>query len=265
VLLAVSIVLALFILFPLYWMIVASLQPDTLRLQLRDLLPTQFTLDNYLQLFAFNPAAGWAINSLVVSSVAMVGALFTSATAGYVFGKKQFWGRQALFILVIGTMALPTAVLLIPRFLIVAGFGWLNSYQGMIAPMLAFPFGVFLVRQFMHAIPNDLIDAAKIDGASELRVFTAIIVPLSKPALGAVAIFAFIQTWSDYLWQLVVATTPGAFTLPVGVASVAVKDMETQYGVAMAGATISFLPMLVIFLLFQRYFVKGISTGAVKG
>ena len=260
-----AVLLALLFLFPLYWMVIASLQPDTARLQLRDLLPTQFTFANYIDLFAFNPALRWVVNSLAISTLAMIGAVVTSATAGYVFGKKDFFARNVLFILVVGTMALPAAVLLIPRFLMIAGFGWLNTYEGMVAPALAFPFGVFLVRQFMHAIPNELLEAARIDGASELKTFMAIVIPLARPALGAVAIFAFIHTWTDYLWQLVVANKADAFTLPVGVASVAIKDMETQYGVALAGATISFIPMLVIFLLFQRYFVQGISTGAVKG
>jgi multiple sugar transport system permease protein len=142
---------------------------------------------------------------------------------------------------------------------------WFNTYQGMIAPYLAYPFGIFLIRQFMQGIPNDLIDAARIDGASELGIFWYVIVPLAKPAIGALAIFAFMAAWNDYIWQLLMITRRNMLTLPVGVSKLTSSLGRYDLGLAMAGATFAFIPMLIFFLIFQDYFVKGITVGAVKG
>ena len=192
--------------------------------------------------------------------------VITSTCAGYAFGKKQFPGRTIFFWLILMTMMLPRQIYMIPLFVLMRDLSWFNSYQGMIAPYLVFPFGVFLMRQFMQSIPDELLEAGKMDGASELRLFYHIVIPLSRPAIGAIAIFAFMAGWNDYLWQLMLATDELWFTLPVGVSKLTPSGVGSiDIGVGMAGATLGFVPMLLIFLLFQNYFIKGITVGALKG
>ena len=158
-------------------------------------------------------------------------------------------------------MALPSAVTIVPLFLIMRDLGWINTYAGMIAPDIAYPFGVFLMRQFMHTVPRELFDAAKVDGASELQVFLRIVLPLTRPALGAIAIFAFINSWTNYIWQTVIINSEDLQTLPVGIAKLASGYQSFDLGLAMAGATVAFLPMLLIFIFFQGYFTKGVTAG----
>jgi multiple sugar transport system permease protein len=162
-------------------------------------------------------------------------------------------------------MMLPKQISLIPLFILMRDLKWVNTYHGLIAPWVAYPFGIFLVKQFMSTIPNELIDAARIDGASEIRIFTHIIVPLAKPAIGALAIFAFMAGWGDYIWQLIMITKEPMQTLPLGVSRLASSMQSYDLGLAMTGATFAFVPMLVVFLLFQDYFVKGITMGSLKG
>ena len=165
------------------------------------------------------------------------------------------------------TMMLPRQIYMIPLFALMKNIGWLNSYQGKISLYLVYPFGVFLVRQFMQSIPDDLLVAGKMDGASELQISRHIILPLSKPAIGAIAIFGFMAGWNDYLWQFVMAIADELwFTLPVGVAKLTASGVGSiDIGVGMAGATFAFIPLLLVFLLFQNFFIKGISVGALKG
>jgi multiple sugar transport system permease protein len=257
-------VLAIIYLFPLYWLLVTSFAPESGRIQ--DIVPSRFSLDNYARLLAARPIILWVLNSVIVATIGMAGAVFTSTLAGYVFAKKTFRGRELLFWLVIATMTLPFATLLVPLFLVMRDLGWISTYQGMFAPIWAFPFGVFLVRQFMHTIPNDLLDAAKVDGASDIQMLWRIVVPLAKPAIAAVAIFAFLGTWNDYVWQLVIINNDKLNTLPVGTAAIITSNTGgVSYGLATTAAAISFVPMLIIFLLFQSYFVRGIGAGALKG
>jgi len=162
-------------------------------------------------------------------------------------------------------MMLPHQVLLIPLFLMIVDLNLNNTYAGYILPYIAYPLGVFLIKQYMQSVPNELLEAARIDGASELLTFRTVVVPLAKPAIGAIGIFAFILGWNDYLWQLVVADAEKMLTLPVAVSRLSQGLLSTNYGLSMAGATIAFIPMLIFFLVFQRFFVKGISVGALKG
>jgi multiple sugar transport system permease protein len=191
--------------------------------------------------------------------------VITSTLAGYAFGKKRFPGQNLLFWLLLLTMMLPKQISLIPLFIMMRDLKWFDTYFALIIPYAAYPFGIFLVKQFMQGIPNDLLDAAKIDGASEFGVFWHVVLPLTKPAVGALAIFAFMFGWNDYIWQLVVTNKQTMLTLPVGVSKLVAGWATIDIGVGMAGATLAFIPMLVIFLLFQDYFVKGITVGAVKG
>ena len=162
-------------------------------------------------------------------------------------------------------MMMPKQISLIPLYILMQKLKWFNTYQGMIAPYVCYPFGIFLMRQFMQSIPNDLLDAARIDGATEIGIFRHVIVPLSKPAIGALAIFAFTAGWNDYIWQLLMITKRKMMTLPVGVSKLTAALDHYDLGLAMAGATFAFVPMLIVFLIFQDYFVKGITVGAVKG
>ncbi len=259
--------LALASLMPLYWMITGSfkLQSNAMAVP-PEWFPKNPTLDNYRKLlFASTPTLRWLLNSVVVACGVAFLAVMTSLLAGYAFGKKNFPGKTVLFWLLIITMMMPRQISLIPLYILMQRLGWFNTYQGMIAPYLAYPFGIFLIRQFMQGIPNDLIDAARIDGASELGIFWYVIVPLSKPAIGALAIFAFMAGWNDYIWQLLMITKRTMLTLPVGVSKLTSTLGQYDLGLAMAGATFAFVPMLFVFLVFQDFFVKGITVGAVKG
>jgi multiple sugar transport system permease protein len=254
-------------LMPLYWMITGSLKLQQNAITTPpEIWPHAPTLANYQRLFfGSKPVLRWFANSLITASGISLGAVVTSAMAGYAFGKKEFPGKQVLFWLIVMTVTLPREVSLVPLAILMRELHWYDSYQGLIAPSIAYPFGIFLIRQFVQNVPNDLIDAARIDGAGELGVFRHIVVPLIRPAIGAVAIFAFVGGWNEYLWQLIIVNRESMLTLPVGVSKLVSSLAGYDLGVAMAGATFAFLPMLIVFLAFQGYFVKGITMGAVKG
>lgn len=260
-------VLAIASLMPLYWMISGSfkLQKNAI-VTPPEMWPSAPTLANYQKLFwGSKPALRWFLNSVIVASCIMFGAVITSTMAGYAFGKKEFPGRRLLFWVLLLTVTLPREISLVPLAIMMRQLRWFDTYQGLIMPFVAYPFGIFLVKQFVQNIPRDLIDAARMDGASELGLFMRVIVPLSRPAIGAVAIFAFVGGWNEYLWQLIIVNKEQMLTLPVGVSKLVSSLTSYDLGVAMAGATFAFLPMLLIFLLFQDYFVKGITMGALKG
>jgi len=266
-------VCALIALLPLYWMVTGSFKKQSNAMKTPpEWYPENPTTENYQNLFrrgelftGSRPAARWLVNSLIVSSLIAISSVITSALAGYALGKKRFPGRAFVFALVVTTMMLPKQVSLVPLYLMIADFRWLDTYTGLVAPFLCYPFGIFLVRQFMAQVPDEMLAAARIDGANEWQLFWHVVVPMARPALGAVAIFSFIGSWNEYLWHLVVTNRPEMFTLPVGVSKLVSSLDHFDLGLAMAGATIGFLPMLIVFLVFQRYFVKGVSIGAVKG
>ena len=264
---AAALIVALASLLPLYWMIVGSFKIETNAMSVPpEFWPKAPTLVNWGKLlFGPSPTWLWFLNSIIVAGGSAACAVVTSALAGYVFGKKVFPGRTFLFWLVIITMMLPKQISLIPLFLLMRDLKWINTYQGMIAPWVAYPFGIFLMKQYMPTIPNELIDAARIDGAAETQVFSRVILPLSKPAVGALGIFSFVNGWNDYMWQLIMSTDRGMFTLPVGVSKLVSSLLSFDLGVAMAGATFAFIPMLIVFLVFQDYFVRGITMGSIKG
>ena len=265
--LLVILFLALASLMPLYWMITGSfkIQYDAMSIP-PEWFPANPTLVNWQNLlFKGTPTFRWFFNSCVAASGIAVCAVLTSLLAGYAFGKKEFPAKTVLFWLLILTMIMPRQLFLIPLYILMRKLAWFNTYQGMIAPYVAYPFGIFLVKQFMQGIPNDLLDAARIDGASEVGIFRHVIVPLTKPAIGALGIFAFVGGWNDYIWQLLVVTRRVMTTLPVGISKLTAGLSYYDLGLAMAGATFAFIPMLIVFLIFQDYFVKGITMGAVKG
>ncbi len=265
--LTIVVVLALILLIPIVWMILGSFKIQRVALAYPpELIPSNPVMDNWERLLIGRPSMRWLLNSLVVAGGIAIFGVITSTCAGYAFGKKDFPGRTLFFWMILMTMMLPRQIYIIPLFVLMKSLGWFNSYQGMIAPYIVYPFGVFLMRQYMQSIPDELLEAARMDGASELQLFRHMIVPLSRPAIGAIAIFAFMAGWNDYLWQLVLATDELWLTLPVGVAKLTASGVGSiDIGVSMAGATFAVIPMLLIFLLFQNYFIKGITVGALKG
>ncbi|NMB12101.1 MAG: carbohydrate ABC transporter permease [Firmicutes bacterium] len=261
------VVAAVIYLLPLYWMITGSfkIQSDAMKMP-PELFPKNPTLANYRELiWGGMPTLRWLANSFIVAAGITLGSVLTSAMAGYGFAKKRFPGSNALFWILLLTMTTPMQIRLVPLFVMVRKLNLANTYTGAIFPYVAFPFGVFLTRQFAYTIPNDLLAAAEVDGASEIATFTKVVLPLLKPALAAVGIFAFVQGWNQYMWQLVVLTRTEMLTLPVGVAKLVTSASGYNLGLAMAGATFAFLPMLLMFIFFQKYFVQGITMGALKG
>ncbi len=266
--------LAATFLMPLYWMFTGSFKLQSVTMALPpEIFPTQPTLENWTRLFTGPwPIWRWVVNSMAVSLMTVVLVLIISTLTGYGFGKKKFPGSNTLFFVLLATMFLPNQVILIPLFLLVRYLHLtstvLGTYFAMAMPMISSPFGIFLIKQFCSSIPDELIDAARIDGASEWGVFTLIVLPLLKPALAALSIFTFNQAWNYFMWHFVIATDKFQYTIPVGVSiisrSPAVGKMLTDVGLTMAGGSFGAFFMIVLFISFQQYFIKGITFGAVK-
>ena len=266
--------LAITFLLPLYWMFTGSFKLQSVTMALPpEIFPTNPTLENWTRLFTGPwPVWRWVLNSMAVSLLTVVLVLAISSLTGYGFGKKKFPGSNALFIILLSTMFLPNQVILIPLFLLVHSLHMtsttLGTYFAMAMPMISSPFGIFLIKQFCSTIPDELLDAARIDGASEWDVFTLIILPLLRPALAALAIFTFNQAWNYFMWHFVIATDKSQYTLPVGISIIsrtpAIGKMLTDIGLTMAGGSFGAFFMIVLFVAFQQYFIKGITFGAVK-
>lgn len=259
--LVVLVPLALFFLLPFVWMALGSMkQPFHV-----NKLIAPLTWDNYSFLFNRTMAVRWFFNSVyaALASTALICAF--SAMAGYAFAKIRFYGSSVVFVFMISTMMIPKYVMLVPLFQMMRDLGWFNTYAGLIFPELGWAFGVFLMRQFIHSIPTELIEATRIDGASEWRIFAQIIVPLTRPAIAALAIFSFVRVWNDFMWQLIVISSDSMKTLPLGVAGFSAQAGIIEYGVMMAGSALASLPIIVLFLCFQQFFTRGITVGAIKG
>jgi len=269
---AILVVMAIAWLLPAVWVLVTSLKltENIVRVP-PEWIPWPATIAHYGEvLFSSSRTAriGRAfLNSTVVSlgSVALV--VLTSAMAAYPLARMRFRGRDAIFALLVGSLMIPNAVVLVPQYVLVQRLGWLSTYQGLIVPEAAmtFAFGVFLLRQFFLTIPSELEDAARIDGAEPWQVFTRIVLPLSQPVLGALAIFAFRSAWNDFLWPLIAVNKPDMFPLPVALALLRGAYAAESYGPIMAGAVLSALPLLIVFLVANRRIVEGVRVSALKG
>ncbi|HHW31582.1 MAG TPA: carbohydrate ABC transporter permease [Clostridiaceae bacterium] len=258
-------ILALLLLFPIYWMFVASFMPDADISSIPPLFfPKGLYLKNYIEMFRTAPTLRWFFNSVLVSSITTILIVLISSMAGYSFAKKNFFARDIIFYSMVLTMMIPKQILLVPLFKIVRDLNMFNTLAGLIVPALGWPFGVFLIKQFMVTLPSELVQSAKIDGCSELGIYARIMLPLAKPGLGALAIFTFINSWNDYMWQLLVISSKILKTLPLGVATFK-EEFSARYGIQLAGASVASIPMIIIFLMFQKYFTKGITLGAIKG
>jgi multiple sugar transport system permease protein len=261
-------------LLPLYWMFSGSFKLQTVTMALPpEFFPSNPTLENWSRLFNGPwPIWRWVLNSVAVSLLTVLLVLIVSSLTGYGFGKKKFPGSNVLFFILLSTMFLPNQVMLIPLFLLVRNLHLtstlLGTYFAMAMPMISSPFGIFLIKQFCSNIPDELLDAARIDGASEWQVFTRIVLPLLKPALAALSIFTFNQAWNYFMWHMVIATDKFQYTVPVGVSIIsrtpAIGKMLTDLGITMAGGTFGAVFMIGLFIAFQQYFIRGITFGAVK-
>ncbi|GFN30020.1 carbohydrate ABC transporter permease [Paenibacillus xylaniclasticus] len=255
---------ALLNLFPLYWLFTSSLKnsSDVIKMP-PDWWPKTFTFDNYYEVFQNQPALRWTFNSLFVAGVTTVLVVIASSMAAYAFSKLRFKGRTVIFIVFVSSMMVPKEVMIVPLFRLTQELGLVNNLFGMIWPNVAIAFGVFLLKGFFDSAPDALREAARIDGAGEVRTFVQVLLPIVKPGIGALFILNFVQVWNDYLWQLVVGQEKNSKTLMVGVATL-MQDLNPNFAYKMAGATVAAIPMLIIFVLFQQYFTRGISIGAVK-
>lgn len=250
---------------PFIWMALSSVKGQgEIRRVPTTWWPEAPTLDNFRELFDRLDFPQFFTNSAVVAITVTLGNLVFCSMLGYVLAKFEFAGKKLLFRLVLGTLMIPGMVTLVPLFVLVANLGMVNTYAGLVLPFLAAPFGVFLMRQFFFAIPDELIDAARIDGASEIRIFLQVVIPLAKPALATLAIITFLGSWNNFLWPLVVATTEDKYTLPVALALYSTGQNQTDYGLLLAGAVVVVVPVLVVFLILQRHFVQGVAMTGIK-
>jgi multiple sugar transport system permease protein len=240
-------------------------------------IPENPTVDGYVE-FSATGALQWFTNSAFVATTVTVLQLFLNSMCAFAFAKLKFPGRDAIFLVILATMMVPGQMLIIPNYVILqhipffgdndmfgnGGHGLLDSYAGLIVPGVVSAFGIFLLRQFMVSIPDELLDAARIDGASEFRVYWQVVLPLCKPVLAATAIFTFMAAWEDFLWPLIILSDPAKFTAPLGLAMFVMKN-QTDWGMLLAGSVIATLPMVIVFMIFQRQFVQGVAMSGIKG
>ncbi|MFD0346537.1 carbohydrate ABC transporter permease [Kitasatospora aburaviensis] len=205
------------------------------------------------------------LNSLLVAGLQTVGALIVALLAGYAFAKFRFRGRSFLFVLLLSTLVVPEQVMLVPLFKMMRSFGLLDSYQAIVLPGLCVPFAIFLMRQALAGMPDELLDAARVDGAGEFRVLWSVVVPVMRPVLAALSIFLFLGAWNQFVWPLIALRSPEMHTLPVALATLHGVEASTDYGAILAGTALSTVPMMVLFLVLQRQFISGLLAGATKG
>jgi ABC-type glycerol-3-phosphate transport system permease component len=250
---------------PFFYMVSASFKPgsELYSIPVR-VLPDDLYLGNYELLFGETSFLRWFANSVFVALARTLIAITLSLMAGYAFAKFEFRFKRPLFFLVIATLTLPLYVILVPLFSMMATMGWMDTYWALILPFTAQAIGIFLARQNLLAIPNELLESARIDGASEWEIFTRIVVPLAQPVIAVMGILFFTASWNDYIWPLIVLTSDEKFTVSLGLPSL-IGPYDQEYGAVMAGSFLGTLPIVIIFLIFQRRFIEGIMAGALKG
>ncbi len=256
---------AVMALLPMVWMVSASVMPSGEASSYPPrFFPSRVTFEHYVDLFTRLNLGRYLFNSAVVALIVTSASLAINSMAGYAFAKLRFKGRERLFRVLSTGLVLPTQVAMLPLFLLLKNMGMINTYWGVIIPGLASIFGIFLVRQYALAIPDEMLDAARVDGASELRIFWSIVVPGIVPILATLAIWTFLATWNDFMWPLIVLSDESRYTLPVALANLAgehVQDTELM----MAGSVITVIPVMLVFLFLQRYYIQGVMAGSVKG
>lgn len=271
ILYAVLIVTALLMIGPFYWMVATSFKPPgDIFASPPKWIPSPWTLSNYRDVFTLFPFARFFVNSVVVAGLIVGLNVVFDTAAAYAFAKLRFPGRDAIFFLLLITLMVPYQVNLIPLYRIMVRLHQISpllgtdSYFGLVAPSAIQVFGVFLMRQFLRSIPDEILESARIDGASEFRILRSIVFPVAAPGMATLAIFTFVGAWNDFFWPLIVTTSDNWRTLPVGVALLARRN-TVNWGATMAGTTITAIPMILVFLMLQRRFIEGLTAGAVKG
>lgn len=294
--LIILVILAILFTFPLYWIVTGAFKTGaSINATSPDWFPKEWVLDNFQKLFSRQSAplwefavpfssnfsvdgkpiifsAGpmvpaairWLVNTVFMAVMAMILTCITAAMAGYALAKKRFRGQAILFGLIVCAMALPKQVILIPLLREMSSLSLYNTMWAVILPTVGWPFGVFLMKQFSESIPGEMLEAARIDGAGEIKTFTNIVVPMIKPGIGALAIFTFINSWNDYFMQLIMLSSTNKLTISLGIAKLQAEN-STDFGLIMAGATLAAVPIIIVFIAFQKYFTQGITMGAVKG
>jgi len=258
------IVVSCIFLFPILWVIISSFKPQSeLFTYPLTILPRKTTIENYVNAFASGDFITYYTNSIFVSVVATFLTITINVMAGYALSKFYFRGRDLIFYIMISTLMIPLQAIMIPIFLLLKKLGLLNSLWGIIIPPAATPTGVFLARQYIQTIPNSYIEAARMDGASELRIFLNIIVPLAQPIIATIAIFSFMWRWNDFLWPFIVISSKRKMTLQLALANF-VGQFQINWGNLLAMTVVTMIPMIIVFLALQRYFVQGLSAGGVK-
>jgi ABC-type glycerol-3-phosphate transport system permease component len=262
---AVLAVCALAVLYPvLYTFATALLTPAEASEYPPRLFPRSFYLQNFIDVFGLVPIAAFIGNTFLVSGVVMIGQLVTSSMAAYAFARMNFKGKNLLFALFMATMMIPWEVTIIPNYLTVRAWGWLDSYQGLIVPFLAASFGTFLLRQFFMQLPAELFEAARMDGCGHVRYFVSHVIPLSRPALGTLAVYSFLNMWNAYLWPLLVTNSDKMRTVQIGVSMLQFQE-TTSWNLVFAGITLVILPSLLLLALGLKQLVRGMTVGALKG
>jgi multiple sugar transport system permease protein len=251
---------------PFAWMVLGSFKPRSEFLQsVPTWLPANPTTDNYQRLVARLDFPRFFFNSIVVAVAVTIGNLIFSPMLGYALAKLRFSGRRVLLLLVLSTLMLPASATLIPLFVLMSSLGLVNTYPGLVLPFLAGAFGVFLTRQFFQGLPDELLEAARIDGAGEFRIFWTIAMPLAAPVLATLGILTFLGSWNGFIYPLVMAQEPNMYTLPVALATFATGQFQADHGMLMAGSVILVVPVLLVFIVVQRWVTEGIATTGLKG
>jgi len=250
---------------PFVWMTLSSLKPEGEVMAVPPTWwPETITLSNYQVLFDKLDFTTYFTNSLLVAGAVTIGNMLFCSMLGYALAKLQFPGRRLMFALVLGTLMIPGVVTFVPLFVLVSNLGLANTLTGMALPFLAGPFGVFLMRQFILTLPDELIQAARVDGAGELRIFFSVVVPLFEKKLATLGILTFLTSWNNFLWPLAVASSEDKYTLPVALALYSVGQNATKYGLLLAGAVVVVIPVIAVFLLLQRHIMQGIAMTGIK-
>jgi multiple sugar transport system permease protein len=250
---------------PLLWMLSASLMPQGEATSFPPrLFPSRITFEHYTDLFTRLSLGRAFLNSIFVAIVATGASLLFNSMAGYAFAKLRFRGRDRIFALLIAALAIPAQVAMLPLFLLLKTIGLVNTYAGVLIPYVAGIYGIFLVRQFMLSIPDDLLAAARVDGASELRIYWSIVLPVARPVLATLAIFTFMSAWNDFMWPLIILTSDDRYTMPVAVASL-VGEHALDMELMMASAVLTIIPVLTLFFVLQKQYIAGMMAGSVKG
>jgi len=252
-------------LFPLYWMVATSVRGEASVLKTSvDLLPGRPSLHNYVDVLRSGPFARYFLNSALVSAVVVLGNLLFASMVGYAIARRRFRGRRFIIVAIISMLMVPRQITMIPLYLLISKFHMMNTYFALTLPFLVDAFNIFLVSQYVISLPLELEEAARVDGASDMSIFFKIVLPLSRPALAVVAINTFLVNWNSFLYPLILTNTERMRTLPVGLALYSQGEHSVDWGHLTAGSTLCAIPIILVFLVFQRHIIEGITAGAVK-